>query len=84
MSGITEYIVYWIMCEGKMTRSNMLFIDEGISVFDVGNMNSIRELFDYLTNKYDRVFIMSHIEVIKKMVDKVINVRNNGINSIIE
>jgi len=69
---------------GKMTKSNMLFIDEGISVFDIENMNGIRELFEYLTQNYERVFIMSHIELIKDMVHKVINVRNNGTYSTLD
>jgi len=66
---------------GKMTKSNMLFIDEGISVFDIENMNGIKELFEYLTQNYERVFIMSHIDIIKDMVQRVIHVKNDGINS---
>lgn len=66
---------------GKMTKSNMLFIDEGISVFDIENMYGIKELFEYLTQNYERVFIMSHIDIIKDMVQRVIHVKNDGIYS---
>jgi DNA repair exonuclease SbcCD ATPase subunit len=69
---------------GELPRSNFLFIDEGISVFDVNNLNSIGDLFNYLNSNYNHVFLMSHIEQVKDMVNKVIYVKNNGIYSRIE
>jgi DNA repair exonuclease SbcCD ATPase subunit len=69
---------------GELPRSNFLFIDEGISVFDVNNLNSIGDLFHYLICNYNHVFLMSHIEQIKDMVNQVIFIKNNGIYSRIE
>jgi len=69
---------------GELPRSNFLFIDEGISVFDVNNLNGIGELFNYLNINYEYVFLISHLEQVKDMVNKIIYVKNDGICSKIE
>ena len=69
---------------GELPRSNFLFIDEGISVFDINNLNGIGDLFNYLNSNYDHVFLMSHIEQIKDMVNKVIFIKNDNTYSKIE
>ena len=69
---------------GELPRSNFLFIDEGISVFDKNNLNGIGELFNYLNINYEHVFLISHLEQVKDMVNKIIYIRNDGICSKIE
>ena len=62
----------------NLPKSNFLFIDEGISVLDKDNLSNIGELFDYLNNYYDYVFLISHIEEIKDYVNSKIDVKNYG------
>lgn len=62
----------------EMPRSNFLFIDEGLSVFDKENLTNIKELLDYLNMFFDHVFLMSHIDVIKDMVDNKIYIKKEG------
>ena len=69
---------------GELPRSNFLFIDEGISVFDTNNLNGIGELFNYLNLNYEHVFLISHLEQVKDMVNKIIYIKNNGVCSKIE
>ena len=67
-----------------LPKSNFLFIDEGISVLDKDNLSNIKDLFSYLTNNYDYVFLISHIEGIKDYVNKVINIKKiNGYSKIV-
>lgn len=63
---------------GELPRSNFLFIDEGISVFDTNNLNGIGELFNYLNLNYEHVFLISHLEQVKDMVNSIIYIKNNG------
>jgi len=58
-----------------LPKSNFLFIDEGISVLDKENLSNIKDLFSYLTDNYDYVFLISHIEGIKDYVSKTINIK---------
>ncbi len=69
---------------GELPRSNFLFIDEGISVFDVNNLSGIGELFNYLNINYQYVFLISHLEQVKDMVNKIIYIKNDGTCSKIE
>ena len=62
----------------EMPRSNFLFIDEGLSVFDKENLTNIKELLDYLNTFFDHVFLMSHIDIIKDMVDNKIYIKKEG------
>lgn len=61
----------------QLPKSNFIFIDEGISVFDKENIGSINELFAYLSNYFDYVFLMSHIEEIKDYVSRKIYIRSD-------
>jgi exonuclease SbcC len=67
----------------EMPRSNFLFIDEGLSVFDKENLTNIKELLDYLNTFFDHVFLMSHIDIIKDMVENKIYIKKEGIYSVV-
>ena len=60
-----------------LPKSNFIFIDEGISVFDKEHLNNITDLFSYLNNYFDYVFLMSHIEEIKDYVSKKIFIKRD-------
>lgn len=59
---------------------NMLMIDEGFGVLDTNNLNEISNLFVYLKSQFKFIFIVSHIDVMKDMVDKIINITKNTDN----
>jgi DNA repair exonuclease SbcCD ATPase subunit len=61
-----------------VSRSNFLIIDEGISSFDKEHLGNIEDLFVFLKNYYDIIFIMSHIEGIKDYVDKQLIISSNS------
>ena len=48
------------------------------------NLNGIGELFNYLNINYEHVFLISHLEQVKDMVNKIIYIKNDGICSKIE
>jgi DNA repair exonuclease SbcCD ATPase subunit len=69
----------------EISRSNFIIIDEGISSFDKEHLGNIEELFVFLKNYYEIIFIMSHIEGIKDYVDKQIVINNkNGLSKILK
>jgi DNA repair exonuclease SbcCD ATPase subunit len=69
----------------NLPRSNFLFIDEGISVLDKENLSNINELFVYLNNYYEHVFLISHVEGVKDFVNNIINIKTiNGYSRILQ
>jgi exonuclease SbcC len=62
----------------ELSKCNFLFIDEGISSFDKDNLTNIEELFYFLNQHFDYIFLMSHIEQIKDYVSQKIMIKNEG------
>ena len=62
----------------ELSKCNFLFIDEGISSFDKDNLTHIDELFYFLNQHFDYIFLMSHIEQIKDYVSQKIMIKNEG------
>ena len=62
----------------ELSKCNFLFIDEGISSFDKDNLTNIEELFYFLNQHFDYIFLMSHIEQIKDYVSQKIMIKNDG------
>jgi DNA repair exonuclease SbcCD ATPase subunit len=68
----------------NLPRPNLLAIDEGFGNLDSSNINSISMLFDYLKTEFDFVVIISHIDIMKDMVDGLIEInQNKGYSSVI-
>ena len=68
----------------NLPRPNFLAIDEGFGNLDSENINSISMLFDYLKNEFDFVVIISHIDIMKDMVDGLIEIsRSKGLSRVI-
>ena len=44
----------------------------------------MNQLFNYLNLNYEHVFLISHLEQVKDMVNKIIYIKNDGIGSKIE
>ena len=58
----------------NLPRPTFLAIDEGFGNLDSTNINSMAMLFDYLKTEFDFILIISHIDVMRDMVDDVIEI----------
>lgn len=68
----------------NLPRPNLLAVDEGFGNLDSENINSISMLFDYLKCEFDFVMIISHIDMMKDMVDSLIEInQNKGFSNVI-
>jgi DNA repair exonuclease SbcCD ATPase subunit len=63
----------------NLPRPNFIAIDEGFGNLDNENLNSMYMLFDYLKTQFDFVIIISHLDVMRDVVDHLINIaKDNG------
>jgi len=58
----------------NLPRPNMMAIDEGFGVLDRDNINNINVLLDYLKYQFEFVLVISHLDVVRDMVDNLIDV----------
>ena len=67
----------------NLPRPNFLAIDEGFGVLDSDNLNSMFLLFDYLKSQFGFLMCISHIEAMRDIVDKLIEIKKvNGYSEI--
>tara|TARA_A100001201_G_scaffold143219_2_gene143950 strand:+ start:235 stop:3384 length:3150 start_codon:yes stop_codon:yes gene_type:complete len=68
----------------SLPRPTFLAIDEGFGNLDTNNINSIAMLFDYLKLQFDFIMIISHIDIMRDMVDGTVEIsRNNDLSNVI-
>jgi len=61
-----------------------LAVDEGFGNLDSENINSMSMLFDYLKAEFDFVMIISHIDIMKDMVDGLVEINiTKGLSKVI-
>lgn len=60
-----------------LPKTNMLIIDEGFGKLDPKNLEAIQLMFDYLKTVFDHVFVISHLETMKDLVDNIIEISND-------
>lgn len=67
----------------NLPRPNFLIIDEGFGVLDSENLSSMQILFSYLKSNFEFVMVISHLEELRDMVDKQIEIsKNNGFSKV--
>jgi len=67
----------------SLPRPNFLAIDEGFGVLDSDNLNSMYLLFDYLKSQFGFILCISHIDAMRDIVDKLIEIKKtNGYSKI--
>jgi exonuclease SbcC len=67
----------------SLPRPNFLAIDEGFGVLDSDNLNSMYMLFDYLKSQFEFMLCISHIDAMRDVVDKLIEIKKtNGYSKI--
>ena len=62
----------------NLPKPNFIAIDEGFTQLDSENMNQIYLLFNYLKTQFDFMMIISHIDVMRDMVDHFIDIKKEG------
>ena len=67
----------------SLPRPNFIAIDEGFGVLDSDNLNSMYSLFDYLKSQFGFIMCISHIDAMRDIVDKLIEIKKtNGYSNI--
>lgn len=67
----------------NLPRPNFLVVDEGFGVIDANNMSSVQTLFAFLKTNFDFIIIISHLDVLRDMVDKQIEIKkDNGFSMV--
>ena len=67
----------------SLPKPNFLAIDEGFSSLDADNSSNLPMVFDYFKNKFDFIFIISHMDYIRDFVDISLDLKNeNGFSKI--
>ena len=67
----------------SLPRPNFLAIDEGFGVLDSDNLNSMFNLFDYLKTQFAFMLVISHIDSMRDVVDRLIEItKTNGSSKI--
>jgi DNA repair exonuclease SbcCD ATPase subunit len=60
-------------------KANLIFLDESISVLDSDRMSSIEELFAFLRQYYNTVFLITHMKQVNNHINHSLDiVRHNG------
>ena len=58
----------------NLPKPDFLAIDEGLGVLDSSNLNSMHTLFNSLKEMFRFSLIVSHIDVVRDMVDSIITI----------
>jgi len=67
----------------NLPRPNFLAIDEGFGVLDSDNLNSMFMLFEYLKSQFGFLMCISHIDAMRDIVDKLVEIKKvNGYSEI--
>jgi DNA repair exonuclease SbcCD ATPase subunit len=65
----------------NLPRPNFLIVDEGFGNLDATSLNSLGLLFDYLKSEFDFIMVISHIDIMKDMVDGLVEIEVSGNSS---
>lgn len=63
-----------LLNNSSLPRCSTFVIDEGFGSLDPNNVENISKIFDVLRSLFEHVLIVSHLDVLKDMVDDVIEI----------
>jgi DNA repair exonuclease SbcCD ATPase subunit len=67
----------------NLPRANFLLVDEGFGALDASNMAMVYSLFDYLKSNFDFIIVISHLDAMRDMVNKQLEIKKeNGFSKI--
>lgn len=62
----------------NLPKTTCLMIDEGFGTLDSDNLASMFTLFSFLKTNFDFIFVVSHIDALKDVVDHQIEIKHEG------
>ena len=62
----------------NLPRPNIICIDEGFGCVDSDHLGQIGALFNYLKHQFDFIWIISHLDQMRDMVDNQIEIKKEG------
>lgn len=62
----------------NLPKPNFIAIDEGLGVLDSNNLNSMHMLFNHLKDLFKFTLVISHIDVVRDMVDHILTIDRPG------
>jgi DNA repair exonuclease SbcCD ATPase subunit/DNA repair exonuclease SbcCD nuclease subunit len=72
-----------LMRVSSLPKSNFLIIDEGLGALDPDNLSSMYGLFDVLRTQFDFIMVISHVDSVRDVSDRLLEIkRNNGFSRI--
>ncbi len=67
----------------NLPKPNFIAIDEGLGVLDSTNLNSMHAFFNHLKELFTFSLVISHIDVVRDMVDSILSIDiKDGFSSI--
>lgn len=58
----------------NLPKPDFIALDEGLGVLDSSNLNSMHTLFTYMKDMFRFSLVISHIDVVRDMVDRIITI----------
>jgi DNA repair exonuclease SbcCD ATPase subunit len=81
ISGLAIRVALINIC--NLPRPNFLVIDEGFGTLDSDNLSSLFMMMQYLKTQFDFLWVISHLEQMRDIVDGLIEIRKeNGFSKI--
>jgi DNA repair exonuclease SbcCD ATPase subunit len=62
----------------NLPRPNFLIVDEGLGTLDSENLQSAFLLFSYLKTQFDFIILISHLDIARDFVDKIMEIKKKG------
>jgi len=81
VSGLAIRVALINIC--NLPRPNFLVIDEGFGTLDADNLSSLFMMMQYLKTQFDFIWMISHLEQMRDIVDGLIEIKkDNGFSKI--
>jgi DNA repair exonuclease SbcCD ATPase subunit len=81
VSGLAIRVALINVC--NLPRPNFLVIDEGFGTLDSDNLSSLFMMMQYLKTQFDFIWVISHLEQMRDIVDGLIEIKKeNGFSKI--
>jgi DNA repair exonuclease SbcCD ATPase subunit len=74
ISGIAMRVA--LLNASNLPKSNFLLIDEGFGTLDSDHLSSMQTLFNLLKTQFEFIFIVSHLDTARDMVDNSLEIRH--------
>jgi len=72
-----------LITHSNLPRPNFIAIDEGFGVLDSENISAIYNMFQFLKEQYQFILIISHIDSLKDIAEKQIEIyKNDGVSNV--